>query len=687
MGRLLLIVGGLLILVSILLPIWGMTMIAPQYPDGLVVHVYPGRLEGDLSIINVLNHYVGMRPLEMDTFATLTLLPYVLSVIGGGFIVAGIFARRGIALSTMAMMVLSGIAGAFELRRNLIDFGTSLDPTAPLDMEPFVPPIIGHYEVWNFDISHAFMAGTYLLLIAFGCVVFGYRQLNRLDVRRTTSTSLLTIVLPAMLILAPVVGLPGNDRVHAESTGSLDRSDAPFELVVSSGISSELMRALSVVVDGGIVLVQRGVYEGAFIVERGVHLVAQGEAEIVFRGDGDVITIRDGGTVTGFTVRHGGDAIRSDDAAIRLFGSGGTVENNTVIIDTAHGIYIERGGHHVVSGNVIQGLPSRSIDDRGNGFFLFDTKGNVIRHNDIRHVRDGIYLSFAGEDIVFENEVSMSRYGIHSMFSGDILYEGNRLYTNVVGSAFMYSGNMELINNLIVDHSGHRGYGILLKDGNNNRLHQNYVVGNHLGLFADMSDENNIEGNIFAVNGIAMEIFASSERNRIVGNSFVGNGSDTLLNVGQHTTTWTDAKRGGNYWDTYRGIDIDGNGFGALPHTSGDPFGFITRNNPELRAFHLSPAINALEWAERAFPLMQTPKVRDDQPRVHVNQQALSTMHKQLAKYMFNRVSRRPWFLFGAVLLAAGGFVFISPLPCRFKKGGFYDKSGREAEEVESPCS
>ncbi len=56
--------AALLLLVSIFLPYWKMTLLAPQYPGGLHVMAYVNELTGDVAEIDGLNHYIGMRPLD-----------------------------------------------------------------------------------------------------------------------------------------------------------------------------------------------------------------------------------------------------------------------------------------------------------------------------------------------------------------------------------------------------------------------------------------------------------------------------------------------------------------------------------------------------------------------------------------------------------------------------------------------
>jgi len=64
--RLLLFIAAVLLTVIYVFPLWDLTMFAPQYPEGLRLHIYSYKLVGgnnnqDVKEINVLNHYIGMR--------------------------------------------------------------------------------------------------------------------------------------------------------------------------------------------------------------------------------------------------------------------------------------------------------------------------------------------------------------------------------------------------------------------------------------------------------------------------------------------------------------------------------------------------------------------------------------------------------------------------------------------------
>ena len=59
-----LLAASTILLASLTGPYWTMRIKAPQYPKGLSLVVYANRLEGDVREIDMLNHYIGMSPIE-----------------------------------------------------------------------------------------------------------------------------------------------------------------------------------------------------------------------------------------------------------------------------------------------------------------------------------------------------------------------------------------------------------------------------------------------------------------------------------------------------------------------------------------------------------------------------------------------------------------------------------------------
>jgi copper chaperone NosL len=101
--RLLLVAAALLVLIAYFLPLWNLTMFAPQYPNGLRLDIYDHTLVGgnggqDIKEINLLNHYIGMHDLTVDDFTEFKWMPFVL----GG--IALLFLRAAV-LGTVKEMV------------------------------------------------------------------------------------------------------------------------------------------------------------------------------------------------------------------------------------------------------------------------------------------------------------------------------------------------------------------------------------------------------------------------------------------------------------------------------------------------------------------------------------------------------------------------------------------------------
>jgi len=66
---------------ALLVPLWRITLEAPQYPEGLGMlirlHTVTGVREQDLGNINGLNHYIGMRAIEPDAIPELRWMPWI----------------------------------------------------------------------------------------------------------------------------------------------------------------------------------------------------------------------------------------------------------------------------------------------------------------------------------------------------------------------------------------------------------------------------------------------------------------------------------------------------------------------------------------------------------------------------------------------------------------------------------
>jgi len=150
-------VAAALLGLSLLLPYWRITLFAPQYPGGLRASIYLTKVTGESSEISILNHYIGMKPLEVA--APLERRLAVPIVLGGVLAVAvsPLLGRLGPLLQAPAVVFPLGVIG--DLAYWLWKFGHALDPAAPIRVEPFMPAIIGKGTVMQFSTYAMFSWG------------------------------------------------------------------------------------------------------------------------------------------------------------------------------------------------------------------------------------------------------------------------------------------------------------------------------------------------------------------------------------------------------------------------------------------------------------------------------------------------------------------------------------------------
>ena len=159
-ARLLLAIAALLLAMTPLLPIWRISLIAPQYPEGMGMlirlNTIQGAKENDLDNINHLNHYIGMRVIEPKDMPELQYMPPIVLAIAALGIVAAAIGRRSGLYAWAGVFVASGIAGMVDFWWRTYTFGHTLDLTHAAIQIPglaYQPPLIGVKQIANFTAS------------------------------------------------------------------------------------------------------------------------------------------------------------------------------------------------------------------------------------------------------------------------------------------------------------------------------------------------------------------------------------------------------------------------------------------------------------------------------------------------------------------------------------------------------
>lgn len=173
-------VASWLVLLSVLFPYWSLTLMAPQYPGGLRVAVYVTHLSGDVTEVDNLNHYVGMKKLNQAAQVEKFLAPLA---IGAAALLASTLAytrRRWAAVLALPAMLFPAIFLG-DMYFWLYRYGHELDPNAPLRIPPFTPPLLGMGTVGQFKTIAELQAGFWLAVAAALLVALGlhYRRVIR----------------------------------------------------------------------------------------------------------------------------------------------------------------------------------------------------------------------------------------------------------------------------------------------------------------------------------------------------------------------------------------------------------------------------------------------------------------------------------------------------------------------------
>ena len=240
------------------------------------------------------------------------------------------------------------------------------------------------------------------------------------------------------------------------SSGTCEEITKPTVYVGGSGPGNYtlIQAALDNVTAGGTVYVFPGTYHERIVINKPIHLIGNEKTNTIIDGDNEeyVVTLGAGySTLSGFTIIHSG----------RTFPKAG--------------VYV-KSDKNIVSGNILTG--------NYYGMRLESTQRNTISGNEIIHnLRCGVYFSRASNNILTGNIVSN-----HS-FNGFGLYE--------------FSNNNTLLENIL---SQNNFSGINIRDSIGNRVVDNRILGDHIGLHIPPPEYNTVvHGNVFSENRVDLE--------------------------------------------------------------------------------------------------------------------------------------------------------------------------------------
>ena len=399
--------------------------------------------------------------------------------------------------------------------------------------------------------------------------------------------------------------------VWALSQAAAPSAAAAATLYAATG-DGRLQQTISEAAPGDVITVGAGLHHGPVIVDRPLVLTGEDGAVVDGGGAGNVITISAPDvTVRGLTVRNSGARLDEQDSGIFVDKAGdrALIEDN-ILEHNLIGIYLWGPDDAVARDNRITGRSDLRINERGNGIQLWNTPGSIVEGNDVRFGRDGIFVTTSKRNLFRNNRFRDLRFAIHYMYTNDSRIIGNDSAGNHVGFALMYSHRLEVSGNRSV---GDRDHGFLLNYGNDSVLGGNVVRdGGNKCVFIYNSNKNVFRGNRFEGCQIGIHFTAGSERNTIAGNAFVDNRTQVKY-VGTRHLDWSRDGRG-NYWSDNPAFDMNGDGLADRPYRPNDIVDQIVWTHPTAKLLLNSPAVQAVRWAQAAFPGLHPGGVVDSAP-------------------------------------------------------------------------
>ncbi|WP_138751412.1 right-handed parallel beta-helix repeat-containing protein [Paenibacillus sinopodophylli] len=377
---------------------------------------------------------------------------------------------------------------------------------------------------------------------------------------------------------------------------------------------------------GSTIILPHGIYEGPILIEKTIHLKPRSGEEVAILNTSNqpaILIMADDVALTGLIIKD--EQLKKQPTVL--------IQGDGVLLDQLHihtgsfGIQMRKANHGQIQNTSIAWaghVPERPVklSDKGNGIDLYESNDNTFIGNTITSMHDGIYMENSDNNLIEENHFELLRYGVHCMYTKGTVIRNNVGNLNITGAMIMAARDVEVSNNTFTKQSENvNSQGILLFDAHGTSIVNNHVEGNRVGLYVEQSTMNHIKGNTMTANFIGIQLL-DAENNAINSNQFIGNVASAEARNSVHN------QLEGNYWDSFQGIDLDGDGRSEISYAINPFFQSLIKAKPGFQLFFQSPGMVFLEglyqsqrqlWSVDASPLMEP----SDQVRFIVPTQTL----------------------------------------------------------------
>lgn len=375
-----------------------------------------------------------------------------------------------------------------------------------------------------------------------------------------------------------------------------------------------LARALWAARAGDEIVLASGHYAGPVHIEIPLTLTGTTGAIIDAGGVGSVVTVdAPDVTIQSLTLINSGRVHEPGDAGVKLTqkARGAQVLNND-LKGNLIGVDIHGARDALVQDNRIEGLQLSRMNDRGNGVYVWNAPGSIVKDNDIRYGRDGIFSNVSKHNLYRGNLFRDLRFAVHYMYTNDSEISGNVSIGNHLGFAMMYSDRIVARDNISIND---RDYGVMLNYTNKSDVFANQVSGGaEKCAFVYNSHNNLLAENSFNGCDIGIHFTAGSERNTVTGNAFIGNHTQVKY-VGASDVEWSFEGRG-NFWSDHPSFDLNGDDRADSTYRPNDVMDHILWSQPAAKLLIGSPAVQLVRWSQEQFPATAIGGVIDSHPLI-----------------------------------------------------------------------
>ncbi len=612
-GMVLAFYAGIILVAATFMPWWRMENRAPQYGMRvLTLDVSPLGVVGDTKEIDGLGHYVGMKSMlelaRLERAAAPWLVGFVtLLCLALPFMRPGrLRLAAGIAV---AVVPLGFIGDLWYWQQYAVN---NLDPTAALNKiaDRIQSQLVGNYVVAQFKVHATFQEGFWLALVSSANIAaFLVVERRRRGAAATAPATpaparASSAILLAACILAATAG-PAAAQVLEVGPA------APYRTIGD---------AVAAAAPGAEILVHAGVYRERILADKPLTLRTDARAVIDGGGSGTVVHVTKGPTtIRGFAVRGSGMSLLDEDAGIRIWEASDCAVIDNDVDDALFGILVRSASRARIAGNRVRGkiLPP---ERQGDGIQLNGADDSEILENTVSQSRD-LSIWQSHRCVVRRNHVSGCRYGLHYMYCDDHVFEDNVFTDNQTAGAIMYTRRLTLRGNRFSGSRGPSAHGLLIKVGDDVTVERNVFTDNTRGVFIEDSPSSLRSGlwlraNLIGGNDVGVALQPTVARVVFSGNAFIGNRVqvEALGSTRKDLNLWSENGRG-NFWSDHVGFDRDGDGIGDTPYRIEQFFENLADRWPAVGLLRLGPAVEALETAARAFPVVKPrPAVTDPHP-------------------------------------------------------------------------